>query len=156
MKALVVYYSRSGNTREVAQSIAQEMQCDIEEIQDTQNRSGIIGWLKSGYQANRGKLTTIKPLEKDPSDYDLVIVGTPIWAGFPAVPVKTYLLENKDKFKDVAFFATYGGSGFPKTVRTMVEASGKEPIQKLGIKADEIKNKTCDCKIDPFVRDLGN
>lgn len=156
MKALVVYYSRSGNTREVAQSIAQEMQCDIEEIHDTQNRSGIIGWLKSGYQANRGKLTTIKPLEKDPSDYDLIIVGTPIWAGFPAVPVKTYLLENKDKFKDVAFFATYSGSGFQKTVRTMVEASGKEPIEKLGIKADEIKNKTCDCKIDPFVRDLGN
>lgn len=156
MKALVVYYSRSGNTREVAQSIAREMQCDIEEIHDTQNRSGIIGWIKSAYQANRGKLTTIKPLEKDPSDYDLVVVGTPIWAGFPAVPVKTYLLENKDKFKDVAFFTTYGGSGFPKTVRTMVEASGKEPVQKLGIKSDEIKNKTCDCKIDPFVRDLGN
>jgi flavodoxin len=155
MKALVVYYSRSGNTREVAQSIAQEMQCDIEEIHDTQNRSGLIGWLKSAYQANRGKLTTIKPLEKNPSDYDLVVVGTPIWAGFPAVPVKTYLIENKDKFKDVAFFATYGGSGFPKAVRTMSEASGKEPVQKLGIKTDEIKNKTCDCKIDPFVRDLG-
>ncbi len=156
MKALVVYYSRSGNTREVAQSIAQEMQCDIEEIHDTQKRSGIIGWIKSAYQANRGKLTTIKPLEKDPSDYDLVVVGTPIWAGFPAVPVKTYLIENKDKFKDVAFFATYGGSGFPKTVRTMAEASGKEPLQKLGIKVDEIKNKACDCKIDPFVRDLGD
>jgi flavodoxin len=154
MKALVVYYSRSGNTREVAQSIAQEMQCDIEEIHDTQNRSGLIGWLKSAYQANRGKLTTIEPLEKDPSDYDLVVVGTPIWAGFPAVPVKTYLIENKDKFKDVAFFATYGGSGFPKAIRTMSEASGKEPVQKLGIKTDEIKNKTCDCKIDPFVRDL--
>jgi flavodoxin len=155
MKTLVVYYSRSGNTREVAQSIAQEMQCDIEEIHDTQNRSGLIGWLKSAYQANRGKLTTIGPLEKDPLDYDLIVVGTPIWAGFPAVPVKTYLIENKDKFKNVAFFATYGGSGFPKAVRTMGEASGKEPVQKLGIKTDEIKNKTCDCKIDPFVRDLG-
>ncbi|HSO26040.1 MAG TPA: flavodoxin [Methanobacteriaceae archaeon] len=155
MKALVVYYSRSGNTREVAQSIAQEMSCDIEEIHDTQKRSGIIGWIKSGYQANRGKLTTLKPLEKDPSEYDLVIIGTPIWAGYPSVPVKTYLLENKDKIKDVAFFATYGGSGFPKTVKTMKEILGKDPVQTLGIKADEIKNKTCDCKIDPFVRDLG-
>ncbi len=156
MKALVVYYSRSGNTREVAQSLAQEMRCDIEEIHDTQNRSGIIGWIKSAYHANRGKLTTLKPLEKDPSDYDLVVVGTPIWAGFPATPVKTYLIENKDKFKDVAFFATYSGSGFPKAVSTMTEDSGKEPVQKLGIKVDEIKNKSCDCKIDPFVRDLGS
>jgi len=155
MKALVVYYSRSGNTRDVAQSIAQEMSCDLEEIHDTQKRSGIIGWIKSGYQANRGKLTTLKPLEKDPSEYDLVIIGTPIWAGYPSVPVKTYLIENKDKFKNVAFFATYGGSGFPKTVKTMTEIVGKDPVQTLGIKVDEIKNKTCDCKIDPFVRDLG-
>lgn len=155
MKALVVYYSRSGNTREVAQSIAQEIPGDIEEIHDTQKRSGIIGWIKSGYQANRGKLTTLKPLEKDPSEYDLVIIGTPIWAGYPSVPVKTYLIENKDKFKNVAFFATYNGAGFPKAVKTMTKIVGKDPVETLAIKSDEIKNKTCDCKIDPFVRDLG-
>lgn len=155
MKALVVYYSRSGNTREVAQIIAQEIPCDIEEIHDTQNRSGILGWIKSGYQVNRGKLTTLKPMEKDPSEYELVIIGTPIWAGYPSVPVKTYLIENKDKIKNVAFFATYTSSGFSKAVKNMREILGKDPVQTLGIKVDEIKNKTCDCKIDPFVRDLG-
>jgi flavodoxin len=156
MKALVVYYSKSGNTREIGQNIAREIQCDIEEIYDTQNRSGIIGYIKSAYQANRGKLTTIKPMEKDPSNYDLVIIGTPIWASRPAVAVTTYLTENKDKFKDVAFFVTYGGSGFKKTIQTMEKIIGTKPVQTMGIRAKEIENKTCDCKIDPFVRDIGN
>ncbi len=156
MKALVVFYSRTGNTREVAQAIAREMPCDIEEIYDTQSRSGIIGWLKSGYQANRQKLTVLKPTNHDPADYDLVIIGTPIWAGFPAVPISTYLVENKDKFNRVAFFATYGGSGFKKTVQKMRQLCGKEPLETLGIKAEEIKDKTCECKIDPFVRDVAD
>jgi flavodoxin len=156
MKALVVFYSRTGNTREVAQAIAKEMPCDIEEIYDTQKRSGVIGWIKSGYQANRHKLTVLKEIKHDPAEYDLVIIGTPIWAGFPAVPISTYLVENKDKFKEVAFFGTYGGSGFPKAVHYMTELSGKEPVETLGIKAEEIKNKTCECKIDPFVRDVAD
>lgn len=154
MKALVVYYSRTNNTRDIAQDIAQKMSCDIEEIHDTQKRSGIIGWLKSGYQANKGKLTKLEPIEKDPADYDLVIIGTPIWAGFPSVPIRTYLVENKDKFKKVAFFCTYGSSGFPKATKTMSEICGMEPVETLGITVKEIKNRNCDCKIDPFVRDV--
>ncbi|MCK9151188.1 flavodoxin family protein [Methanobacterium alcaliphilum] len=156
MKALVVYYSRTGNTRDIAQTIAREMPCDIEEIYDTQKRSGIIGWLKSGYQANRGKLTILKPIEKDPSDYDLVIIGTPIWAGLPSVPIRTYLVENKDKFQKVAFFATYGSSGFSKTIEAMSEICGMDAVQTMGIKEEDMKKQTCDCKIDPFVRDISN
>jgi flavodoxin len=156
MKALVVFYSRTGNTREVAQAIAQEMPCDIEEIYDTQKRSGIIGWLKSGYQANRHKITVLKEINHNPSDYDLLIIGTPIWAGFPSVPISTYLIENKDKFKKVSFFCTFGGSGFEKAIQNMTELCGKKPVETLGVKAEEIKNKNCDCKIDPFVRDVAD
>lgn len=154
MKALVVYYSRTGRTREVASQIAGELNCDIEEIRDTQKRTGIIGFLKSGYQAARGKDTVLEPYERDPSDYDLVIVGTPVWAGNPSVPMGTYLRENASKIKNAAFFCTYGGSGAEGTFRRMSEIIGKEPIQTVAITEREIKENTCDCKIEPFVRDV--
>lgn len=156
MKTLVVYYSRTGNTREVAQDIARELNCDLEEIKDTQNRSGIIGWLKSAYQASRDKFTRIKDLEKNPADYDLVIIGTPVWAFKPAVPVSTFLKEYRDQLKNVAFFCTLGSSGFESTMDTMSKLCGREPVQTMKITTDEIKEKTCDCKIDPFVRDVVN
>lgn len=154
MKALVVYYSRTGNTREVATRIADELGCDIEEIHDTQKRTGILGFIKSGYQAARGKDTVLEPYEKDPYSYDLVIAGTPVWAGKPSVPISTYLKENRSKIKRVAFFCTYGGSGAEGTFRTMKEILGMEPIETVAITEKEIKEDKCDCKIEPFVRDV--
>ena len=45
-----------------------------------ENRAGIIGYLFAGRDAVRKKLTKLKPLKFNPTDYDLVIIGTPIWA----------------------------------------------------------------------------
>ncbi|HOK73246.1 MAG TPA: flavodoxin [Methanothermobacter sp.] len=154
MKTLIVYYSRSGNSREVGKKIASKLGCDMEEIEDTQNRTGIIGFLKSGYQAIREKDTELKPYSKDPGDYDLVIIGTPIWAGRPSVPIRTYLKENKEKFKKVAFFCTYGGSGFEKAIEAMKQITGKEPVATLDVTDSEIKEKAYDPKIESFIGNL--
>jgi flavodoxin len=43
MKSLVVYYSRSGNTRFVAEQISEEIGADIEEIIDIKKRKGLLG-----------------------------------------------------------------------------------------------------------------
>ena len=45
MKVLVVYYSRTGNTKFVAEAIAQSLEADIEEIKDGKNRMGVFGFL---------------------------------------------------------------------------------------------------------------
>ncbi|MBC7100555.1 flavodoxin [Methanothermobacter tenebrarum] len=154
MKTLVVYYSRTGNTQKIAKKIASEIGCDIEEIEDTQNRSGIIGFLRSAYQAIRGKDTKLKPYNKNPQDYDLVIIGTPIWGGRPSVPISTYLKENKGKFKHVAFFCTYGGTGFENTIETMKKITDKEPTATLDIRESEIKNEAYDHKIESFIENI--
>ncbi|KKQ30010.1 MAG: Flavodoxin, FldA [Candidatus Shapirobacteria bacterium GW2011_GWF2_37_20] len=80
MKTLVVFYSRTGNTRRMGELIAQKLHADIDEIIDQKSRSGIIGWILSGRDAMKEYLTKIT-FTKNPADYDLVIVGTPIWAG---------------------------------------------------------------------------
>ena len=51
MRVLVVYYSRTGNTRFVAEAVAQSLEADIEEIKDGKNRMGIFGFLRCGYEA---------------------------------------------------------------------------------------------------------
>lgn len=52
MKVLVVFYSRTGNTRTLARQIAVTMNSQTEEIMDRMNRRGIRGYLRSGYEAS--------------------------------------------------------------------------------------------------------
>jgi menaquinone-dependent protoporphyrinogen IX oxidase len=51
-----------------------------------------------------GRLTVIGEPEKDSASYDLVVVGTPIWAGAVAPAIRTYLSQNKERLKRVASF----------------------------------------------------
>ena len=64
LKTLVVYYSRTGNARFVAQTIAAEVGADIEEVIDQKKRSGPIGFFTGGSDARRGKETKISANDK--------------------------------------------------------------------------------------------
>jgi flavodoxin len=109
VKSLVVFYSRTGNARFVAQTIAAEVGADIEEVIDLKKRSGVIGYLRGGSDAKRGKETEIAPTQKSPADYDLIIVGTPIWSGRPTPAITTWLKKNNLSGKKVAVFFVQGG-----------------------------------------------
>ena len=150
MKTLVVYYSRTGNTRKAGKEIARQLKADEEEILDVKNRSGPIGWLKSGRDAQKKILSEIKPTKKDPSKYDLTIVGTPIWAWTVSSPVRTYL--SKNKFKKVAFFCTCGGDSGKAFVE--METASKKPVASLVISEKELKENTYQQKIKEFVVSL--
>jgi flavodoxin len=108
LKSLVVYYTRSGNARFVAQTIAAEIGADIEEVVDLKKRSGILGWLSGGKDARKGNITNISPTTKLPVDYELIIVGTPVWAGKPTPAINTYLKKNDLSGKRVAVYFTQG------------------------------------------------
>lgn len=153
MKTLVVYYSRSGNTKKIAEEISNKVKCDIEEIIDNKNRKGIIGWLISGRDAHSKKLTTISEIKKDPSKYDVVAIGTPIWAGLMAPAVRTYINENKGKFKNVAFFSTCGSSGDVKTFGDMEDCIGITPLSKLVIIAKDFQTSHED-KLKDFIKGI--
>jgi flavodoxin len=109
MKSLVVFYSRTGNARFVAQTVAAQIGADTEEVVDLKKRAGATGFLSGGSDARRGKETEIAPTQKSPADYDLIIVGTPIWAGRPTPAITTYLKKNSLAGKKVAVFFVQSG-----------------------------------------------
>jgi flavodoxin len=109
LKSLIVYYSRSGNARFVAQTVAAEVGADVEEVIDLKKRSGALGFLIGGIDARRGKGTKISPTTKSPADYELIIIGTPVWAGRPSPAIATYLKKNDLSGKKVAVFFAQGG-----------------------------------------------
>ncbi len=155
MKTLVVYYSRTGITKRIAETISESLDCEIEEIVDKKNRGGILGYLKSGYEASRNKLSVIEDPKHDLSKYDLLIVGTPVWAGKMSVPLRTYLHKNMEKIPLLACFCTAGGSGIEGTIKNIGEYTKTTPIESFGLKSSDIKSGSYKAVIEKFVQDLG-
>jgi flavodoxin len=144
MKSLVVYYSRTGNAKFVAEKIASELKADTEEVVDLKNRRGWLGFLRAGYDATRGKETKIEKTQKLPKDYDLIVVGTPVWNSRLAPAIRTYLKQNNLSEKKVAIFSTNEGRGNEKTLAMMKPLIPKGNIVgELGIsKAIENREET--------------
>jgi multimeric flavodoxin WrbA len=111
----------------------------MDEIIDTVKRSGPGGYLTSGKQATKRELTKIEPAKKDPSQYDIVIIGTPVWALTISTPVRTYLTENKGKLGKVAFFLTFGGFGAESAFHELEDLCGKKATGTLAVNSTSIK-----------------
>jgi len=154
MKSLVVYYSRTGRTKKVAEAIATTLNCDIEEIIDTKDRRGLFGYLYSGRQTMKNKLTVIKDVKKNPSNYDLLIIGTPVWVRNISVPVRTYISTYKDCLSNVALFCTYGGTGAEKALFNMEKLSGKKSVSLLDVKSKEVKEGSYIKKVKQFAENI--
>ena len=81
MRTLIVYYSRTGANEKVAKALQEKLGCDIEEIRDTADRSGALGMFRSVIETMFKRSAKIEEMAKRPEDYELVIIGTPVWIG---------------------------------------------------------------------------
>lgn len=153
-KILVVCYSRSGKTKKAAVEIANKLNADFEEIIDTKNRRGILGFILSGRDALKKKSTIIKDVKYNPSSYDIVIIGTPVWASTISTPILTYVEKFKDNFKNVSFFFTQAGNGKNKVFKDLISLSEKAPLAVTGIYGEDFKLKSLSSKVDEFIRQI--
>ncbi|HPI67406.1 MAG TPA: flavodoxin [bacterium] len=152
MKILIAYYSKTGKTERVAKDLAEGLNADIEKIIDQKNRQGIWGYISGGRDALKKRLTEIGPITKNPADYDLIILGMPVWGWNLTPALRTYLLENKDKIKDYAFFVTSGNTEADKMIKYFQEIMSKEAKALVGFNEKELTNqKIYQEKINDFI-----
>ena len=105
---LCMYYSRTGATRQAMTEIAQALDAELVELTDGVDRSGARGYLRSGMDAMRRATLPLAPYETERplSDYRLVILGTPVWAGRCASPVRALLKRRGLELHRVAYVVT--------------------------------------------------
>ena len=157
MKQLVVYYSRTGNTKKAAEALAAMLKCEIEELTDkkgAKSRQGLFGWLRCGREGMKRVMPEIEATKNDSAKYDLVIIGAPNWGSNMASPVRTYLANNKGKFKKVAFFCTMGGESPGKTFIEMEEICNKMPVACIGLRSKAVKKGEHIPKLKEFAKKI--
>lgn len=122
-KVLIVYFSRSGNTRYAAETFAKACGgARLVEIKPEKAYAPDYGDCcdEAKPECRAGTLRPIQKIEGlDVAAYDVVLVGTPNWWGTMAPPVRTWVSENASvlKTKSVGLFQTHGGGGMQNCAR---------------------------------------
>ncbi len=153
-KALVAYYSWTGHTRAIAEAIGAELDADVEQICEVRPRSGWIAYFRSAWEVLQNRPTPIKVTDKDPFAYDLVVLGTPVWAGRMSSPMRSYIVQQRAKFARVALFCTEGGANGDKALAQMATLCGKEPAATLIVTERDIKSGAYRQKVADFTKAL--
>lgn len=131
-KTLVVYYSATGNTEEVANYIAAAANADIFEIEPaepytsedlnwTDENSRVVHEYENPDERDTALVTTTVP---DWESYDTVFIGYPIWWGIAAWPVDGFIEANDFTGKTVIPFCTSSSSGLGESGQLLAELAG--------------------------------
>ncbi|MFA5163428.1 MAG: flavodoxin [Patescibacteria group bacterium] len=152
MKILIAFYSRTGLTKKLSLSLAEKIGADLEEIIDHNPRSGVLGYIVSGREAISKKLAQIEAPRLNPADYDLVIIGTPLWAGTMSSPIRAYLDRFKSSFKALACFTTQQGVGQEKIFKILADFIGLKPLAVMSVLSKEVVRGDYQEKINEFIK----
>ena len=111
MKKLVVFYSYTGHTKMIAESIQRKLNCDILEIKPVKPYSTDYQTVVDEEQNNSsvGKTPDIQKIDKNLNDYAEIIIGTPVWWYTIAPVIRTFLTQNDLSNKTIKPFATNAG-----------------------------------------------
>ena len=127
MKTALVYYSMGGNTQQTAEKIAEKTGAELIRIEPVKQYpdKGMRKFIWGGMKTVMGEKPRLQPYRFD-SDYERIIIGTPVWASNMAPPIRTFIHENRDAImgKEIAAFVCFAGGGGDKALERLRQALG--------------------------------
>ena len=131
-KTLVVYYSASGNTKDVAEKIAKITEADLFEIEPVEPYTDDdLDWTDDDSRVSREHddeslrdVELVSTTVDNWDSYDTVYIGYPIWWGIAAWPVDNFVKENDFTGKTVIPFCTAATSGIGDSGNLLEEMTG--------------------------------
>ena len=130
MNYKVVYFTRTGTSKKVAEKIANKLSCKVIEITDNMNWKGIFGFIKGGYYSSRNKAVDVN-INGNIDNTDEFILVSPLWAGGLAPASRGFL--KKIPADKIHLVVTSNGSnlknrsGF-KSISDIVRSKKNEDI----------------------------
>ena len=131
-KTLVVYYSATGNTEEVANYIAAVANADVFELEPAEPYTDDdLDWTDDNSRVvyehdnpDARDVELVSTTVPDWESYDTVFIGYPIWWGIAAWPVDGFVEANDFTGKTVIPFCTSSSSGLGESGELLAEAAG--------------------------------
>lgn len=144
----------TGNTRAIAEELRAALRADGEEFVEPRTRRGWFGALRALIDNLTGRLPEIVPTRYKARDYDLVVLGGPIWAGRMAAPVRSFAARFGKEVARVAFFCTEGGSGAQSAFAQLQRHFAAPAVATLAIDAKHLAREAHQHQLQQFVAAL--
>ncbi len=156
MKKLVVYYSLSGNTEEAAKKIADKLGADLLRIDTAKPmpRNFAAQILVGGGQVMVNHIPKLKPIDKDLSLYEEIILGSPIWNSKGVPAINAFLKDEEVAAKVTSLFFLSGGGEVRKGLDAITKKlpNLKNTVSLLDRKHENSKDN--DAKMETFVASI--
>jgi hypothetical protein len=156
MSDLIVFYSLSGRSRQVAEWLAAGLNADMAEIVEMEPRDfETRGIFKSLFDSYLRRKPAIRPMAKAAGRYDRVILVSPVWAARIAGPARTWLNAEGRNAKVLGLALQSGeGLAYPKVLAEFEAAVGRKPDALLTVSEADHGNKVAEAKVAAFARGI--
>ena len=141
-KMLVVFYSQTSNTKQVADVMATQLGADLAEIVAVEPYDGDFhATIERGKkELDEGAYPEIQPIAVDVANYDVIFLGYPIWFGTYAPPVFTFLNQVDLSGKKIVPFCTFGSGGLESSLKDLAKAEPEaEILPGYGVRAARLE-----------------
>lgn len=145
-KILVIYYSLTGHTQDIAERIKAQTDADLYAIKLKQPLpTSFMAYYQIWKQYKDKRFPEVKGTMPDINEYDLVILGSPVWMYTVSTPMQSFLKGADFKKKPLAIYSTQGsnpGSFFTDMKKAIKNANVISEIEfnNLPQKYDEALN----------------
>jgi len=149
-RVLVVVYSCTGNSRLVAQRLADDMAWPVAEIRELHARAGASGMLRCVLDS---LLARRPPIEYDGppvGEFALVVLVAPIWMSRLAGPMRSFVAERERSLPAVAVVNTMNSGGAVNAVAEIAHLLHRPPVEAIAFTASEIEQERMDVRLREF------
>jgi|GEM_PF-6405608 len=124
---MVIYFSRTGSCRKIAEKIASEMKCDIFELSDNYNWKGLIGFVRGVVHSAKDTPIDYRPLGIDINKQKTIYLVAPIWAGKLQPTMRSFI--KQESLYNSQLFVAYKTKTPTETIKRNTRfLTRKEPI----------------------------
>jgi len=152
MKVLVVFFTWKGHTERLAHALARKLGTEAIRIEPVVDPGKHIG--RMGLKALLGGKAEIKPIKRDMSDIDHLVIATPVWSGNLPPYTRQYLSDLSGcAGKNFSVLAEMGGSGAARVIqkaREILEAEGMEFVASIVTVEKDVEEGRFDTILDEF------
>ncbi len=124
--ALILFFSKTGNTRIMVREIARRFSCDAEEIISRKKRTGL--WtVNNVFDMLLDREDDAEPLRHDIAAFNPLVFASPVWIHKICSPVATVIKHADLTGKDLYVFLSHSGNYFREdgqAIRRSITATG--------------------------------
>ncbi|QHE86141.1 flavodoxin family protein [Hydrogenophaga sp. BPS33] len=147
---LVVVYSYTGTSMAVAKLMAIQQNWSLGWIEEKRSRRGAWGSWRCLLDSFLRRHPPIRYHGSSPGHFDAVVLVSPIWALRLAGPMRSFVVAERERLRDVAVVSVMGGQGGPNAVAEVADILGRAPFMSMTVTAREVDDGSCAARLQAF------